>query len=90
LLTGDYWGSSLNGNPVFSPALNPGYTLVEMNTTLTLIGIIVLIMGLVFIGQGSGYFPWPASSFMINQSKWIYYGGGIALAGLLLIVFARR
>jgi hypothetical protein len=61
-----------------------------MQTLLMLIGIILLIAGLVFVGQGSGYFPYPASSFMINQTRWIYYGGGIAVIGLLVIVFARR
>ena len=61
-----------------------------MKTLLTIVGIILLLMGLVFMGQGSGVFPWPASSFMINATPWIYYGGGIALVGLVLIVFARR
>jgi hypothetical protein len=61
-----------------------------MKTPLTVIGIIVLLMGLLWMGQGSGYIPWPASSFMISQIQWVYYGGGTALAGLLLIVFARR
>jgi hypothetical protein len=61
-----------------------------MNVLLTAIGIIALITGLVFIGQGSGYFPYPASSFMINQARWIYYGGAIAVFGLFLIIIARR
>jgi hypothetical protein len=61
-----------------------------MNTLLTVVGIAALLAGLVFIGQGSGYFPYPAESFMINQSQWIYYGGGIAIAGIILIVTARR
>jgi hypothetical protein len=61
-----------------------------MHTLLTAIGIILLLMGLVFIGQGSGYFPYPASSFMINATPWIYYGVGIAVAGLVLIVLAQR
>ena len=61
-----------------------------MKALLTAIGIILLLAGLVFTGQGSGYFPWPASSFMIGQTKWIYYGGAIAVVGLLMIVFARR
>jgi hypothetical protein len=42
------------------------------------------------MGLGSGYFPYPASSFMVNQTRWIYYGGGIAALGLLLIIFTRR
>ena len=61
-----------------------------MKTALTLIGIVALAMGLLWIGQGSGYIPWPASSFMISQTKWIYYGGALAVVGLILIVIARR
>jgi hypothetical protein len=61
-----------------------------MNMLLTLIGIVLLLAGLVFLGQGSGYFPYPASSFMVGQSRWIYYGGVIALVGLALIFLARR
>jgi hypothetical protein len=61
-----------------------------MKTALTLIGIIALAMGLLWMGQGSGYIPWPASSFMISQTKWIYYGGALAVVGIILIVVARR
>lgn len=61
-----------------------------MKTLLMLIGIILLAAGLLFMGQGSGYIPWPAESFMISQTKWIYYGGGIAIVGILLVIFARR
>ncbi len=61
-----------------------------MKTLLTVVGVIVLLMGLVFIGQGSGYFPYPAESFMISQTRWVYYGAAIAVVGLLTIVFARR
>ena len=61
-----------------------------MRTLLMLVGIIVLAAGLLSVGQGSGYIPWPAESFMISQTKWVYYGAGIALVGLLLIVLARH
>ncbi len=61
-----------------------------MRRTLTLVGAVALLMGLVWIGQGSGYFPYPASSFMIDQSAWIAYGAGLAGLGLVLIWFARR
>jgi hypothetical protein len=61
-----------------------------MSTALIILGIILLIAGLVFVGQGSGYFPYPASSFMIKATRWIYYGGGIAIVGLLLILIGRR
>ncbi len=61
-----------------------------MNTLLMLLGIVLLLAGLVFMGQGSGYFPWPPESFMVNATRWIYYGGAIAVVGLVLIVLARR
>jgi hypothetical protein len=54
------------------------------------IGITALAVGLFFIGQGLGYIRWPISSFMIGEIEWVYYGGGIAFAGFLLIVMARR
>jgi hypothetical protein len=62
----------------------------KMKALLTVIGIIVLAAGLFFAGQGSGYIQWPAESFMISQIKWVYYGGAIAVIGLLLIAAARR
>ena len=57
---------------------------------LLLIGIVLLASGLLFIGQGWGWIRWPASSFMIDETRWIYYGAGLALAGLVLIVVSRR
>ena len=62
----------------------------KMQTLLTIAGIILLLMGLVFVGQGSGYFPYPASSFMISQTRWIYYGAGIAVVAAILIFISRR
>ena len=56
----------------------------------TLIGIVALIAGLFFMGQGAGWIRWPAESFMVSATQWIYYGGSIAIAGLLLIGLARR
>jgi hypothetical protein len=61
-----------------------------MKTALTLIGILALAMGLLWMGQGSGYIPWPKSSFMISQTRWIYYGAALAVVGGLLIIIARR
>ena len=61
-----------------------------MKAALTLIGIIALAMGLLWMGQGLGHVRWPASSFMIDERPWIYYGAGMAVLGILFIVFARR
>ena len=60
-----------------------------MKAPLMLIGIVVLAAGLVFVGQGLGYIRWPASSFMISEIKWAYYGSGIAVVGILLIIIAH-
>jgi hypothetical protein len=61
-----------------------------MSKLLTVISVVLLIAGLVFMGQGSGYFRHPVESFMINQTRWVYYGAAIVVAGLLLGVIARR
>jgi len=46
-----------------------------------------LVAGLGFMGQGFRFFSYPAESFSHNQ--WVYYGGGVAVLGLLLIMFSR-
>jgi hypothetical protein len=61
-----------------------------MRTLLTVLGIVLLLAGLVFMGQGLGYFPYPASSFMISAIRWVYYGAAIAVAGALILVVALR
>ena len=61
-----------------------------MKALLLLIGVLALVAGLLFTGQGLGYVRWPAESFMIGQTNWVYYGGAIAAAGLGLIMVARR
>ena len=57
-----------------------------MKTLLIVVGVILLLSGLVFMGQGSRFFPYPAESFMIGASQWVYYGGGMALVGLVLLI----
>jgi hypothetical protein len=60
-----------------------------MRMPLVLIGIIILAAGLFFMAQGAGYIRWPPESFMVSQTRWIYYGGAIALVGLLIALIAR-
>jgi membrane protein implicated in regulation of membrane protease activity len=61
-----------------------------MKTVLLLIGIVALAVGLLWVGQGTGYVPWPKTSFMISDIHWAYYGAGLAVVGVVLISFARR
>jgi len=56
---------------------------------LQIFGLLLLMAGLVFMAQGSGYLPWPAKSFMIGDRNWVFYGGAIAAVGLLIIFAAR-
>ncbi len=57
---------------------------------LSVIGSLMVLLGLIWIGQGSGYFPYPAESFMINQTPWIYWGVLLAVAGLIVLLFSRK
>jgi uncharacterized membrane protein YdcZ (DUF606 family) len=61
-----------------------------MKTPLIVVGIILLLSGLIFMGQGSRYFPYPAESFMVGAPQWIYYGGAMAAVGIVLLIVAWR
>jgi hypothetical protein len=61
-----------------------------MKSLIMLLGFAAMATGLLFAGQGLGYIRWPASSFMINDTSWVYYGGAIAAVGLILVATARR
>jgi hypothetical protein len=54
------------------------------------VGILAILIGLIWVGQGTGYFPYPASSFMINQMPWVYRGALLAALGLIAVVASRR
>lgn len=45
-----------------------------------------MVAGLGLIGHGSRFFSYPGERSMI---QWVYYGVGIAMVGLLLIIFSR-
>jgi hypothetical protein len=61
-----------------------------MRSVMLFVGVLAVLVGLVWVGQGTGYFPYPATSFMINQTPWIYYGLILAVVGLVVIFFSRR
>ncbi|VVT07087.1 conserved hypothetical protein [Sphingomonas sp. EC-HK361] len=63
---------------------------MQIRPILVLVGVIMALMGLLFIGQGLGYIHWPASSTMLDQRVWADRGAAIAVLGLLLILVARR
>ncbi len=61
-----------------------------LRTILLVAGILFLLLGLLWIGQGTGYFPYPAHSFMISQMTWAYRGAALAVAGIIAILISRR
>ena len=56
-----------------------------MRQLLLILGFLMLAIGLLWIGQGTGVVNWPASSFMIKQIQWAGYGAALAALGLILI-----
>ncbi|UVD59603.1 hypothetical protein NE852_24915 (plasmid) [Rhizobium sp. Pop5] len=61
-----------------------------MRTTGYVIGLLMIVLGLIWIGQGSGYFPYPASSFMIAQTIWVLWGAILAAVGIAVVVIVSR
>ncbi|MDB5619048.1 hypothetical protein [Tardiphaga sp.] len=54
------------------------------------LGLLAFIIGLLWIGQGTGFVAWPRSSFMISQMHWAYYGAALAAVGVGLMWLAKR
>ncbi len=61
-----------------------------LKSIVMIVGILAFLMGLLWMGQGTGYFPYPATSPMINQSPWIWRGALLAIAGLIVYWLSRR
>ena len=61
-----------------------------MKTLLLILGIAALLIGLLWIGQGTGVIQWPSSSFMLDQRPWATRGAILAVVGVALIIFSRR
>jgi hypothetical protein len=57
---------------------------------LRVAGILAALIGLLWVGQGTGYFPYPGRSFMINQMPWAYRGVILAVLGLISVAISRR
>ena len=60
-----------------------------MKTVLLIVGVVAVLVGLLWIGQGAGLVHWPASSFMIDQRPWITRGAILAVVGLVLLAVAK-
>ncbi len=61
-----------------------------MKALLVALGVIAILMGVLWIGQGTGYVMWPRSSFMLQQTQWAYYGACLAIVGLVVLFYGLR
>ena len=61
-----------------------------LKIAVMIVGGLFALSGLIWMGQGSGVFPYPATSPMIDQSPWIIRGAGLSLVGIAIIYAARR
>ncbi|MGV3768832.1 MAG: hypothetical protein ACO1NM_02240 [Sphingobium phenoxybenzoativorans] len=55
-----------------------------------ILGMVCLLTGLLWIGQGLGLVHWPESSFMIAARPWARRGAGLARLGLGMLFLSRR
>ena len=61
-----------------------------VKTLISIVAILAVLMGLLWIGQGLGIIMWPASSFMLADRQWAYNGAILAAVGMLVFVLVRR
>lgn len=52
--------------------------------------LLIIAMGVLWIGQGLNLIKWPASSFMIGNPTWSWNGTFVVLLGILFMVTRRR
>jgi hypothetical protein len=57
---------------------------------LLILSVLVTLLGLIWMGQGSGYFPYPTESFMVNQSPWILRSALLSCIGLVGIFLSGK
>ncbi|MGD0189483.1 MAG: hypothetical protein ABSD74_01950 [Rhizomicrobium sp.] len=55
-----------------------------------LLGVVFFVVGLHWIGQGTGTYTWPANPVMDNNIQWAWYGGAAALVGVAIMFYSRR
>jgi hypothetical protein len=60
-----------------------------MRIALAVIGLLVLLLGLHWISEGTGFLAYPHSPLMYLKPSWTYIGIVTALIGAALIWFSR-
>lgn len=60
-----------------------------MKITLLTIGSLLALLGVHWVGQGTGLIVWPANPQMVNHIEWAFLGGWSAALGAALVWFSR-
>ena len=60
-----------------------------MKVVSKIVGVLAVLMGLLWIGQGAGLIR-VIPSFMIDQQIWIMWGVLLATVGTALLFYSRR
>ena len=60
-----------------------------MKIVSTIVGVLAVLMGLLWIGQGAGLVR-VIPSFMIDQQIWIMWGVLLASVGAGILLYSRR
>ena len=61
-----------------------------MKLAAQIVGVALILVGLLWIGQGTGVVAWPPSSFMIDQRPWAVRGAVLAIVGIAVLLWSRR
>lgn len=56
-------------------------------TALIVVGVVALLIGLLFAGQGANLIP---GSSMTGDRTWLYIGAALAVVGVVLLVVGLR
>ncbi len=83
-----------NSETVGRPERHPSFagTVASMkrstgSTTLITLGLIAMVVGLIWVGQGIGLIP---GSFMTGDTKWLVIGLIVAVVGIIVLVLGLR
>ena len=58
-----------------------------MRIALNIVGVVLVLVGSIWFLQGVNVLP---GSFMTGQIRWAVYGGIAVIAGMILLLRARR
>ena len=61
-----------------------------LKTLALILGLLMILMNGLWIGQSLNIIRWPAESFMIGVPQWSWNGMFLAIGGIVLIGLARR